>query len=142
MNYFQALNLIERLANENNFKAFSLKLIMAKEEDYSNISANETGYQIKDIEEKQKILKDRMLLIGQNLIELKEITSEKILELKKEIEELKRTNEKTKAFIENISREFSRLARKDELEIIAKQLKMFQPLQYIKEQKIKTEQTQ
>ena len=115
---------------------------MAKEEDYSNISANETGYQIKDIEEKQKILKDRMLLIGQNLIELKEITSEKILELKKEIEELKRTNEKTKAFIENISREFSRLARKDELEIIAKQLKMFQPLQYIKEQKIKTEQTQ
>ena len=130
MNYFQALNLIERLANENNFKAFSLKLIMAKEEDYSNISANETGYQIKDIEEKQKILKDRMLLIGQNLIELKEITSEKILELKKEIEELKRTNEKTKAFIENISREFSRLARKDELEIIAKQLKMFQPLQF------------
>ena len=112
---------------------------MTTEENYSEQATNEAGYQIKDVEEKQKILKERILLIGQNLIELKEITNEKILGIKKDLEELKRTNERTKTFIENISKEFSKLARKDDVEILSKQLKMFKPLQYLKEQKIKTD---
>ena len=51
----------------------------------------------------------------------------------KRLEELKQNTGKTKMFLENMSRELSKFARKDDVEILAKQLKMFQPLKYIKE---------
>lgn len=102
------------------------------EVNYAENSSGDGGIKIKDLEEKQRILKDRILLIGQNLIETKEKTSEKILEMKKDIEVLNQDIQKIKMFIENISKEFSKFARKDDLEILAKQAKMFQPLEYLK----------
>ncbi len=96
--------------------------------------STEANLKIRDVEEKQRVLKDRILLIGQNLIEIKEKTNEKILEIKKDLQEIKQNLSRTSSFIENMSREFSKLARKDDVEILAKQMKMFQPLTYIKEQ--------
>ena len=46
----------------------------------------QTNFGLRDIEEKQRILKDRLILIGQNLIEVKEQTEKEILELKKEFD--------------------------------------------------------
>ena len=86
---------------------------------------------IKDLEEKQRILKDRLLLIGENLIEIKEETEKKILEIKKDIELLKQNTERLVSFLETISKEFSKFARRDELEILSKQMKIFQPLEFI-----------
>ena len=86
---------------------------------------------IKDLEEKQRILKDRLLLIGENLIEVKEETEKKILEIKKDIELLKQNTDRLVSFLETISKEFSKFARKDEVEILAKQMKIFQPLEFI-----------
>ena len=106
---------------------------MKEEADMQNQAPDELIIKIKDLEEKQKIFKDRALMIGQNLIDFKEKTNEKTLELKKEIEEIKRHTEKIKTFMENISREFANLARKDDLEILSKQLKMFKPLEYLKD---------
>ena len=90
---------------------------------------NQTNFTLRDIEEKQRILKDRLILIGQNLIEIKEQTEKEILDLKKEFEITKHTIEKIKSFIETISSEFSDFARKEDLEILIKQAKMFQPLE-------------
>ena len=105
---------------------------MAEEVNYQEQSLDENNLKIRDLEEKQRILKDRILLIGQNLIEIKEKTNETILEIKKDLEKIKESSEKTKSFIENISREFQKFARKDDVDILAKQLKMFQPLKYLK----------
>ena len=107
---------------------------MAKEEDYTIQDSGETNLKIRDLEEKQRILKERILLIGQNLIEIKEKTQETILNMKKELERNKETLERMKSFIENISDEFPKFAKKRDIEILAKQLKMFEPLKYIKEQ--------
>jgi len=85
---------------------------------------------IRNLEEKQSILKDRLLLIGQNLIETREKTSEKILEIKKDIEILKQNTERIVSFIESASAEFSKFAKKEDLEILSKQAKMFQPLEF------------
>ncbi|MFA5953667.1 MAG: hypothetical protein WC812_03675 [Candidatus Pacearchaeota archaeon] len=85
---------------------------------------------LRDLEERQRILKDRLLLIGQNLIELKEKNSEEIIELKKDIETIKQNLERLKSFIETISGEFSDFARKEDLEILRKQAKIFQPLEF------------
>ena len=49
---------------------------------------------IRDAEEKQRILKNRVLLIGQNLIEMKEKNTEDLLKIKKEIEIMKQSLER------------------------------------------------
>jgi len=101
---------------------------------YQGQYAGETNSKLKDLEEKQRILKDRLLLIGQNLIETKEETSQKILEIKKDINIIKQNMERTISFLEIASSEFSKFARKEDLEILSKQAKMFQPLKFIKKQ--------
>ncbi len=95
--------------------------------DYTGQIFTDINTKIRDIEEKQRILKDRMLLIGQNLIETKEETKEKVLEIKKDLEMLKQKIDRIISFVETISGEFSKFARKEDLEILAKQARMFQP---------------
>ena len=82
---------------------------------------------IKDLEEKQNILRERLLLIGKNLVEIKEKTSERMLEMKKELEILKQNSERIKSFLEAISSQTEKFAKKEDLEILVKQMKMFQP---------------
>ena len=83
-----------------------------------------------DLEERQRIIKDRLILIGQNLIDLKEKNEDEILNLKKNVEILKESVEKIKNFLESISSEFQKFAKKEDLEILKKQAKMFQPLEF------------
>lgn len=94
----------------------------------------EANSKLRDLEEKQRVLKDRIILIGQNLIEMRERTTEKILEIKKDIEILKQNMERMISFLESASSEFSKFAKKEDLEILYKQVKMFQPLKYVKEE--------
>jgi len=77
-----------------------------------------------DIEEKQRILKDRLLLIGENLVEFKEKTTQDILELKKEITLLKQNTMRMIKFLETASTEMTKFAKKEDLELLAKQLKL------------------
>lgn len=95
--------------------------------DYSGQVFSDINTKVRDIEEKQRVLKDRILLIGQNLIEIKERNDEKILEIKKDLEMIKQKMERVVSFMETISGEFSKFARKDDLEILAKQARMLQP---------------
>ena len=87
---------------------------------------------LRDLEEKQRMLKDRLLLIGQNLIETKEKNNQDILEIKKNIEIIKRNMERLVSFLETASAEFSKFARKEDLEILSKQAKMFKPLETLR----------
>ena len=105
--------------------------------DYSGQFSGETNTKIRDLEEKQRILKDRLLLIGQNLIEFKEKNDQHILEIKKNIEILKQNIERIMSFLETASREFSKFARKEDLEILSKQAKMFQPLEFVRKSDLK-----
>ena len=91
---------------------------------------NDVNVRIRDLEEKQRILKDRVLLIGQNLIDIKEKNKEDILEIKKNLEIIKQNMERLVSFLETASAEFSKFARKEDLEILSKQARMFQPLEF------------
>ena len=101
--------------------------------EYANTQGeyDQTSFGLRNVEEKQRILKDRLILIGQNLIEVKEQTEKEILDLKKDVEHIKQNLEKIKSFIETISSEFSNFARKEDIEILMKQAKMFQPLELV-----------
>lgn len=100
-------------------------------EDYENTYFNEINAKVRDLEEKQRILKDRILLIGQNLIEFKEDFRKTFLELKKEVEIMKQDSERSKSFLQTASSEFSKFARKEDLEVLKRQAKMFQPLDLV-----------
>ncbi|MBU0893863.1 MAG: hypothetical protein KKF48_04010 [Nanoarchaeota archaeon] len=95
--------------------------------DYSGQYWAEVNSKLRDLEEKQRILKDRVLLIGQNLIETREKTDENILEIKKDLEIIKQGMDRTQRFLETASTEFSKFAKKEDLEILQKQARMFQP---------------
>jgi len=102
---------------------------MAEEQEgYQNQFSGGVNIKLRDLEEKQRILKDRLLLIGNNLIDTKERNEQERLSLKKDIEIMKRDIEKIKSFLEMISGELSKFARREDLEILSKQAKMFQPL--------------
>jgi len=102
---------------------------MDEQVDYTGQFSSDTNTKIRDIEEKQRVLRDRLLLIGQNLVELKDSTNQKILEIKRDVEIIKQNIERMSSFLETISSEFSRFAKKEDLEILTKQAKMFQPLE-------------
>ena len=91
----------------------------------------------RDLEEKNKILRERVLLIGQNLIETKEKNTTDLIEIKKELEIIKKNMERLISFLETASSEFSKFARKEDLEILQKQAKMFQPLEFVRKKDLK-----
>src|SRR3989339_616603 len=86
---------------------------------------------LRDLEEKQRLTKDRLLLISQNLLEIKEKNMQEILGIKKDLQKMNRLMN----FIETASSEFSKFAKKEDLEILSKQAKMFQPLKLEKSTK-------
>ena len=95
---------------------------------YQDYESPDPNMKLRDLEIKQKILKDRILLIGNNMIEIKEEHSKKIIELKKDLEILKQSMERIGKFLESISEEFSKFATKDDLEILSKQSKIFEKI--------------
>ena len=100
---------------------------MEEEMNYTGQNFGEINLKLRDLEEKQRILKDRLLLIGQNLLEIKEKSNQNMLNIKKDIEKIKQEMERMINFLETASSEFSKFARKEDLEILSKQAKMFQP---------------
>ena len=86
-----------------------------------------SNLQLNDLEEKQNILRERLLLIGKNLVETKEESVEKILDIKKDLELMKHDIERMKSFVDSISSQMGKFAKKEDLEILARQLKMFRP---------------
>ncbi len=110
---------------------------MAEEQqDYAAQYGAELNTKVRDIEEKQRLLKDRLLLIGQNLIELKDKTNSKILDMKKDLDIMKQSVERLSSFLETVSSEFSKFAKKEDLDILIKQAKMFQPLDLVTKQEL------
>jgi len=108
-----------------------------EQQDYSGQLFNDVNSRMRDIEEKQRVLKDRLLLIGQNLIEIKEKSNLKMIEIKKDIETMKQDISRLSSFLDSVSSEFSKFAKKDDLEILIKQAKMFQPLEFVKKEDLK-----
>jgi archaellum component FlaC len=101
-------------------------------QDMSSNYTNAFNVGMRDLEEKQRMLKDRILLIGQNLIDMREKHNEEMIEMRKSLESIKTNIKQLVSFLETASGEFSKFARKEDLEILTKQAKMFQPLNLVK----------
>jgi archaellum component FlaC len=96
-----------------------------------NILLSEFGARLNETEEKQRLIKDRMLLIGENLISLREDSDKNVLEFKKKISELEWEIKSIKKLMERVLNEIASFAKKNELEILERQFKMFNPLKEV-----------
>lgn len=87
---------------------------------------------IKDAEERNRAVRERVLLLGKNLITSKEDIDEELSTLKKLTAQMKRDLEKIKGLTKNIVKETDKFVRRDELLIIERMLKDFQPLDFVR----------
>lgn len=103
---------------------------MVEQEQYNpnDLILNEIGVKLRDIEEKQNIVKDRVLLIGENLVSEKEENDQKLNDLKSEIIKINEDIRKIKLALERIIEDSNNFVRKNEFEILQRQFQMFQPL--------------
>lgn len=89
----------------------------------------EFGTRLNEIEEKQRLVRDRALLIGENLIETKEEFTGDNFEMKKQINQINLEIKTLKQLMARVINEIPNFARKSELQILENQSKMFQPLE-------------
>ena len=108
-----------------------------QQQDYIVLLLSEFNTKLRDIEEKQKLLKDRVLLIGENLIELREEADRRLTELKIQSEQTKQDILKIKDVLKRMGDEIENRARRNEIEILKKQAKMFQPLELARIEDVK-----
>lgn len=98
---------------------------------------SEFGARLNEIEEKQRLIKDRVLLIGENLISTKEEYEKQTLQFKKEISEITEEIKSIKQLNRRIVNDIGNFARKSEVNILKNQANIFQPLKFAKISDIK-----
>ena len=91
---------------------------------------SEFGTRLNEVEEKQRLIKDRILLIGENLISTKEDIEKQNSELKKEVKQMGFELKAIKQLTKRIVNELQNFARKSEVEILERQSKIFEPLEF------------
>ena len=99
-------------------------------QDPINTLLAEFGTRLNETEEKQRLIKDRILLIGENLISTKEDSLKQDSEIKKQLKQISFEINALKQLTARIVNEIPNFARKSELEILERQRKMFQPLEF------------
>ena len=92
------------------------------EEVYSGQLAVDANGRLRDIEEKQRLLKDRVLLVGKSFVEDREQMLGELREMKKTVVIMQKENERLKELMINVTEQLSHCARKEELEILRRQL--------------------
>ena len=112
---------------------------MPEEQDFfSTPFVAEINSRISDLEEKQRLMRDRILLIGRNLVEFREEIEEEVARIKADLEVVKENIEKLRQAFFRLGDEIEKRARKEELEILENHIRMLEPLKFIGDEKEKT----
>ena len=109
------------------------------DETQESVSAllSEFGTRLNEVEEKQRLIKDRVLLIGENLVSTKEQYEKELGDFRKQISDITMDLKSMKQLNKRIVEELENYARKTEVEIVERQIRMFQPLEFARIQDIK-----
>jgi predicted nuclease with TOPRIM domain len=99
------------------------------QQDFSGEQFSDIAVKLRDIEEKQSIIKDRILLIGENLVSEKQETEEEFKEIKNKISALEEEIRKLKITLQMLIDNINNLVRKNEFDMLKRQFEMFNPLE-------------
>lgn len=117
-------SVIETSILPNYFKLYQLRMNMAdfgQESGYGDRFFSDVNTRLRDLEEKQRLLKDKMLLVTEGLIREREKNFSDIQDLKKTVGSLKMDNERLKEILSRIGEIVDTTARKEDLLILQRQ---------------------
>ena len=109
---------------------------MDEQQNYITPLLSEFNIKLQDLEEKQRLMKERIMLIGENLIETKQETEETLSNINSFLETLKNEVLKIKETLTIIAEQMDNFARRNEVEILKKQSAMFQPLELVTKKEV------
>ena len=95
------------------------------EEVYASDFSADLGTRLRDMEEKHRLLRDRILLIGQTFMKEKDKTDNEMNEIKYSLAIIKEENIRIIELLERVTEQLQDVARKEELNIIQRQLDLF-----------------
>lgn len=91
------------------------------EEGYQQQTSMDTNIRLRDLEEKNRLLRDRVLLLGQSVVEEREKGFKEIQEMKGKVIKLKEDVDRLKELMQRVAEQISQTARKEELMILQRQ---------------------
>lgn len=94
-------------------------MVEAYQEQSSPLDLN---IRIRDLEEKNRLLRDRVLLLGESLVEERNKSFKEILEMKSSMIKIKEDTNRLKELMQRMAEQISQTARKEELMILQRQM--------------------
>ena len=94
-------------------------------EGYGNSFFSDLNTRIRDIEERQMLLRDKMIIVSNTFVKDRDRNFEEIQKMKGVTEQLKDENKRLKEMFLRISEVLNNTARKEELNILQKQFDLF-----------------
>jgi len=91
---------------------------------------SDLGTRMRELEERTSSIKERVLLINSNMIDSKEEMEQRILAIEKQNANLASDLKKVNSSVQNILAETNNFVRKDEIILVERMLKDFQPLEF------------
>ena len=91
---------------------------------------------LRDIDERNRLIRERVLLLGKNFISSRQNTDEEIKKIKKENQEITKKIEKIEKISNSLLTEFNKFVKREEVMIIERMLKDFQPLEFMREKDV------
>jgi len=109
------------------------------EEGVSEISAllNEFNTKMRDIEERHDMLKERLLLLSQSFLRHEERITKEIALMREEFKESRLDLDRIKENVQQVIRDSADFARREELLVLEKYMKLWEPLNFVKENDVK-----
>ncbi len=90
----------------------------------------ELATRLKDLEEKNNILKDRVLLLSKNILSSKEKYDPAIEDLKHKATSMQTEIEEVKSLVRSLLYETNKFVKKEEVFLVERMLKDFQPIEF------------
>ena len=108
-------------------------------EEIGEVSAllGEFNTKISDIEQRHDMLKERILLLSQSFLRTEERVSKEFAMLREQFNELRLDMDRTRENLSQIIRDSADFARRDELLVMEKYMKLWEPLKFMKEDDVK-----
>lgn len=95
-------------------------------EDYSSQQLfTDISTRIRDLEDKQKLIRERVLLLGDTLVDERDRNFTEMQEMKKTLIRMKEEQQRIKELLQRILEQLDSSARKEELVILQRQFDLF-----------------
>jgi chaperonin cofactor prefoldin len=93
---------------------------------------SDLGTRMREMEERTSSLKERLQLINSNMIDSKEELEQRVLTIEKQTALIASDMKKMSNTIQNLLTETNNFVRKDEIILVERMLKDFQPLEFVR----------